>query len=246
MTAETILLVLVASLVGAFVKAITGMGYPLLAVPIMTLALGIEDAVVIVAVPNMVANTVLCWRARDGRDDSRDLKPLVWFGFLGAFVGTFAFVNVPEDPLLVVLILTILGFVFNFVRHPELTIDPTVSRRWSPVVGSLAGIMQGAVGVSGPVVATWMHGYRLSKQAYVFSVTLIFGVSGGVQLVLLAVAGKFTVERSQLSCVAMVAVALMVPLGTAARHRLAGPWFDRAVLAVLLVSGLSLVAEVVQ
>ena len=124
MTGAEIAVVLGASLLGAFVKSITGMGYPLIAVPIITLALGIEDAVVIVAFPNLILNATLCLDARDGRGQARDLPALVGAGFLGAFLGTFALVSVPEDPLLIVLALTIVGFVLNYLRDPALRIAP--------------------------------------------------------------------------------------------------------------------------
>lgn len=245
MTGAEIAIVLGASLLGAFIKSVTGMGYPLIAVPLITLALGIEEAVVIVAFPNLVANASLCFGARDGRDGARDLPILVGAGFAGAFLGTFALVNVPEEPLLIALALTIVAFVVNFLRSPDLRVDPATSRRWAPVVGGFAGVMQGAVGVSGPVVASWLHGYRLHKQAYVFSVTSIFGVSGAVQLGLLLAAGKMTTDRAVVSGLALAAVLAVMPVGTRLRGRLGGPGFERAVLGVLIVSGLSLLVRVV-
>ena len=245
MTGAEIAVVLAASLLGAFVKSVTGMGYPLIAVPLITLVLGVEDAVVIVAAPNVTANALLCLGARDGRDDARDLVPLVGLGMVGAVFGTFALVSVPEEPLLLALVATIAAFVVNYVRSPELRIDPLTATRWSPGVGTVAGLMQGAVGVSGPVVATWLHGYRLPKQAYVYSVTLIFGLSGLVQLVLLGASGEFDADRTTVSLLAFVPVLAMIPVGTALRARLAGRTFERAVLLVLVASALALVARVV-
>lgn len=244
MSGAEIAVVLGASLLGAFVKSVTGMGYPLLAVPLIALALGIEDAVVIVSGPNAVANAALCWQARDGRSDTRDLPVLVATGFAGAFLGTFLLVTLPEDPLLIVLALTMVVFVVNYLRSPELRLQPATTRRWSPVVGSIAGVMQGALGVSGPVVGAWMHGYRLTSQAYVFSVTLIFGVAGSVQLVLLALSGRYTGERLSVSALAMVPVVVVLPLGMRWRRRLGGRGFDLAVLGVLLASGAALVVRV--
>lgn len=243
MTGAEIALVLGASLVGAFVKSVTGMGYPLLAVPLVALALGIEEAVVIVSGPNAVANFVLCWQARGGRAQARDLPVLVGTAFLGAFLGTFLLVTLPEDPLLILLAGTIVVFVVNFVRSPELRLQPATTRRWSPAVGSIAGVMQGALGVSGPVVGAWMHGYRLPSQAYVFSVTMIFGVAGSVQLVLLVLSGLYTPERLGVSALALIPVVLMVPVGTRSRVRLGGRGFDLAVLGVLLASGAALVVR---
>lgn len=244
MTGFEIAVVLGASLLGAFVKSVTGMGYPLLAVPLITLVLGVEDAVVIVAAPNVTANALLCFGAREARSDSRDLPVLVGFGMAGAVFGTFALVSVPEAPLLLALVATITAFVVNYVRAPEVAIDPVTASRWAPGVGVVVGLMQGAVGVSGPVVATWLHGYRLPKQTYVFSVTLIFGLSGLVQLVLLASSGAFDLDRAAVSALAFVPVLAMIPVGTSLRARLGGPAFERAVLLVLIGSALALLLRV--
>ena len=236
--------VVAASAVGALVKGVTGMGYPLLAVPLIALVLGVTDAVVIVAAPNLAANAFLCWEARDGREETRDLARIVGSGVAGAVVGTVALVNLPEDPLLVVLALTIVAFVVQFLRDPELRISAEASHRWSPVAGAAAGLMQGAVGVSGPLVATWVHGYRLPPRPYVFSITLVFGVTGATQLVLLLGQGVYDAGLVAASAAAAVPVALMIPLGLRLRARLGGPAFERAVLAVLVVSSVSLLVRV--
>jgi uncharacterized membrane protein YfcA len=163
---------------------------------------------------------------------------------IGAVVGTVALVQLPQDPLLVALALTIAVFVFQFVRHPHLTITPELSHRWSPVAGTLAGLFQGALGISGPVVATWMHGYRLSKQAYVYAITVVFGVTGLVQIVVLAGQGAATKERAVGALIASVPAALMTVVGLRLRARLAGPAFSQAVVVVLAVTAVSLIIQV--
>jgi uncharacterized membrane protein YfcA len=243
LTPTQLLVVVLASLVGATVKSVTGLGYPVFAVPIIALVLGVEDAVVLVALPNLGANAYLCWESRDARDQTRDLPLLVGFGIVGAVIGTIALVRLPEEPLLIVLALTIGVFVVNFVRRPDVAIDPRTATRWSPVVGTVIGLLQGAIGVSGPVVATWVHGYRLPPRVFVHTVTFIFGVTGAVQIVVLAIQGQFTTDRLVAAAAASVPVAIATPLGVRLRDRLAGPAFDRAVLAVLLLSAVSLVVD---
>jgi uncharacterized protein len=240
-----ITVVLVASAAGALVKGVTGLGYPLLAVPVMALAMGVEDAVVVVALPNLAANVYLCWEARQYRSGARDLGRLIGFGSAGAVVGTIALVELPDEPLLLLLAATIGFFVVQFVRRPDLRVADDTARRWSPAAGSVAGLMQGAVGVSGPVVATWLHGYRLGPGAYVYAITAIFGVTGGVQIAVLAAQQQFSADRLAGSAVAAIPVVLAIPLGVRLRRSLGGPAFERAVLAVLVVSAVSLVAEVV-
>lgn len=240
MSSAQILVVLSAAVLGSFVKAITGMGFPLLAVPLATLAVGVEDAVVVFVLPNMISNAVLCIDARGARAQTRDLRRLLVPGVITAFVGTVALVNLPEEPLLVVLVVTIALFLANAVARPDLHLNAEQTHRWSPLVGAAAGVMQGSIGISGPVVAGWYHAYRLSSEAFVYTVTLIFGVTGMVQVAVLAVSGAFSVERLGVSALVLVPALATIPAGRALRGRLAGPGFERAVLVVIAIAGLSI------
>jgi hypothetical protein len=235
--------ILLSSCVGMFVKSVTGMGFPLFAIPLISLVAGVENAVVVVSGPNAVANLLLCWQAREGARGSRDLVRLGASGVVGAMLGAVALMALPEWPLLWVLVLTIAVFVVQFWRTPELRIAESTSRRWSPLVGAMAGLMQGAIGVSGPVVAAWLHGYRLERKAQVFSVTLLFLISGLAQIFFLAAAGAYTEDRLVASAGVLVPVLLMIPVGTRVRDRLSGPGFDRAVLGVLAVSAIALLGR---
>lgn len=238
-----LLVVAAASMAGALVKGVTGMGYPVIAVPLISLVAGVETAVVIVALPNLAANSFMCWETRDARSETRDLGRLIGFGSVGAAIGTVALVNLPEQPLLVLLAVTIGIFVVQFVRKPDLRLSPETTKRYSAPVGLVAGCMQGALGVSGPVVATWIHGYRLPARTYIHSVTLIFGITGLVQLVILVGQGAFTWERAVAIVAAGLSIAVALPLGVRLRNRLAGQSFDHLVLAAILLSAVSLLID---
>lgn len=244
MSATLVLTIVAASALGAGVKGVTGMGYPLIAVPLISLVGGVEDAVVAIALPNLVANIALCWHSRSGRSESRDLARLSAWGVLGAVIGTVALVNLPDEPLYLAIAATIVGFVVQFIRHPELRLPVDVARRWSPATGTVIGIAQGATGISGPVVGAWFHGYRLSRDAYVYSITLLFGVTGAVQLAILLGQGAMTTDRAWGALAAAVPAAVFLALGVRLRRRLAGPAFDKTVLAVLVLSAVSLVVQV--
>lgn len=244
MTGGELTVVVFASFAGMFVKSVTGMGYPLFAIPIVSLFVGVEDAVVVIAAPNAAANAILCYRARHGRAHTRDLARLGGFGIAGALTGTSLLVSLPEDPILVALAVTIVGFVIQSLRSPELRIPASTSRRWAPAVGTTAGVMQGAVGVSGPVLAAWLHGYRLDREAFVFSVTLLFFLAGTSQLGLLVARGEYDRSRTVAALLALGPTLAMIPVGARVRGRLAGRSFERALLALLAVSALALVVRV--
>jgi len=238
-----LIVVALASLVGSFVKSVTGMGFPLIAIPILTLFIGVETAVVVIAIPNVLANLLLNIGVRRERHQTRDLPVLVVTSIFGAVVGTLVLVEAPEEPLLFGLALSVFVFVVQRLRNPELSLTPEMTRRWAPLAGSLSGFSHGAVGVSGPIVAMWVHGYRLPKDAYVFSVTALFLVSGATQLGVLVISGQYDRERLVASGVAIIATLCMIPVGTRMRTRIGGVTFERLILGLLVFSGASLVVR---
>jgi uncharacterized membrane protein YfcA len=238
-----LVIVFIASCVGMFVKSVVGMGYPLFAVPLLSLKVGVETAVVVVSAPNLIANTTLCYRARSGARETRDLPVLAATALIGALIGTVLLVSLPEQPLLLALVATIAVFVVQYLRAPGFALSPSTSRRWSPVAGGVIGLMQGGIGVAGPAMAVWLYGYRLRRDAYVFSITGLLILGGIAQVTYLVVDGEYGRDRMVGSAVALLAVVLMVPIGARVRYRLSGPAFERFVLLVLVVAALALLGR---
>ncbi len=88
-----------------------------------------------------------------------------------------------------------------------------------------------------------MHAYRLVPNAFVFSVTLLFLVSGAVQLFLLMGNAMLVGPRLWLGLAAIPLVLVLIPVGERLRGRLTGPRFQRAVIAVLWLAGASLLGR---
>ena len=57
MTATQLVIVLVAVIIGSVAKAVTGMGLPVIAIPIAALFVDIDTAVVVIAFPNVLATS---------------------------------------------------------------------------------------------------------------------------------------------------------------------------------------------
>ena len=237
--------VAIAVIAGALVKAVTGVGLPIIAIPVMSLFIPVEEAVVIIAVPNALMNFALLRNVAHAAGETRDLVSFNAAGVVGAVIGTFVLVSVSEEPLLIVLAVVVLAYVSTQGLREGMAVGASTSRRWSPPVGLVAGVMQGAVGISGPIVASWMHALRLDRDAYVFAVTVSFLLSGTTQIVVLAASGRLWGEPLVLGLVATIPILSTVPLGALIRRRLAGPVFDRMVLVILSTSAVALLARVI-
>ncbi len=245
MSVTELLLVAVASALAMLVKSVTGLGYPMISIPIIASVAGVETAVVVVSLPNAAANILIGWRTRAALSETRDLVPLSVTALLAAIAGSFVLVNVAERPLLIVLAATVLLFVVRSLWLGDVVVAPEQGRRAAPFVGLAAGLMQGAVGVSGPVIGSWFYAYRLKRDAYIFSLAVVFLCSGSAQIATLALIGEFSSERLLASAVGLIPVLMLLPVGERLRARLASTQFDRAVLALLATAGVVLVARVI-
>jgi len=234
-TGTELTIVLIAVIVGAIAKAVTGMGLPLIAIPIAALFVELDDAVVTIAFANLLANAVLAFRERSHIADTRDLPVLAVTGAVGAIMGGVAFVTLPEDPLVILLIIAIAVYVITFFTQPDLRIGPAQSRRLSPAVGAIAGAFQGAIGISGPIVGAWIHSFRLSRGAHIFSVTSLFFITGFSQFAVLVVSGEYAgrVTASLLACIPVLG---SIPIGAWLRDRVSARGFDLAVIGILIAS----------
>ncbi len=241
-TATQLVIVLVAVIIGSVAKAVTGMGLPVIAIPIAALFVDIETAVVVIAFPNVLANAFLAFRERASIHETRDLPVLAVAGVIGAVAGTLLFVSVPETPLVIAVIVAIVGYVALFFLHPDLRVGPARSRRLAPGVGLVAGGFQGAIGISGPIVGSWIHSYRLGRGAHILSVTTLFMLTGFTQLVVLIGHGEFAgrVPATLLACIPVLGA---IPLGTRLRDKVSVRGFDLAIVGVLSVSAVALAIE---
>ena len=235
-------IVLIAVVIGAVAKAITGMGLPLIAIPIASLFIDVNDAIVVIAFPNVLANAYLAGRERRSYHETRDLPTLAIAGVIGAVVGTLLLVNIPERPLVIAVIVAIVGYVVLFFAHPELSVGPERSRRLAPVVGGVAGLFQGGVGISGPIVGSWIHSYRLPRGAHILSVTSLFFITGLAQLIVLIASGELSgrVVATLLACIPVIAA---IPIGTRLRDSVSVRGFDLAIVGMLVVSALALTLQ---
>lgn len=240
-----VILVLVASSAGMAVKSTIGIGYPLIAIPILATATGLENAVVVVALPTAASNILLAWRSRGALSDTSNLGLLAATAAAGAIVGTFVLVSVPEEPLILLIIVSVAVYGARVLWFKDLSVSAVAARRATPAVGVAAGLLQGVLGMPGPLLASWLHACRVPRDAYILSLTTLFLLSGIGQISAQVTVGAYDRQRLIAAAVALGPVIALTPLGESWRRRLSDEAFDRTVLAVLAAATLLLMLRVV-
>src|SRR6187200_1702082 len=225
-SALDVVIIVVAISVGAFIKGATGGGLPQVAIPVMAPFVGVEHAVVIMAIPGIVSNTWLAYHHREEYPRTRDLPSLVWTGVVGAVLGTVALKSLDGRALSAVLVVVIVAYVVVVLVHPGFHLPARLTRVMSPPIGLGGGVLQGSTGISGPLLTTYLHGFQLLPKAYILSLAVLFGVGAVVQAVTLAVLGLYTGTWLIESLFILLPIAAFQPVGSWASTRLSRATFQ--------------------
>lgn len=229
--------------VGAFVKGVTGTGLPQVAIPTMAIFLGVEHAVVVMAIPGVVTNAWLLWRYREYLSNVRQVPTMVVAGMAGAVLGTTGLKILDPRWLSLGLAGVIVLYLAVRVARPGFALPDSLSRFTSPPVGLAAGVLQGSTGISGPLLTVYLHGLRLTRQVFIVSIVTMFLVLAAVQSVMLAYLGLYDTQRLVQSGLALVPIMIVLTLGARYAHRLSSRGFDRWVTVILVVFAAKLVYD---
>jgi len=239
----TIGIILAALALGGLVKGVTGTGLPMVAVPVMAAFVGIQHAVAVMTVPIVVTNLWLVWTHRREAKVVRNAPVLFTTGVAGVLLGTWGLVVLDERLMSVVLATLVAAYIALVLARPTFRLTESVDRRIAPGVGLASGALQGATGMSGPLVVTYVHARRLDKEAHIFLTTAIYAVFSVVQAPALLGVGILTPERLLQSGLALVPALAFLLLGGRLAKSISRVAFDRVVLAVLGAIALKLAYE---
>ena len=240
-----IMLVVVAVFLGGIVKATLGFGAPLIALPILAIGIGGEEAVVLMAVPGVVANGILSYSNRSHHRESSDLWRIVIPSIPAAAVGALVLSELPDRGISLLLAGMLVAYLLVRSFRPDATIAPDTRRWLSPTVGLGGGLAQGAVGISLPVIGPYLHTLRLSPNAFTYHICVFYLVPTIVQVATLAAVGEYDGRRFGLSILASGVFLTTLPIGNRLRRSMTAKGFEMAVLVMLAVAAVALTTQAV-
>ncbi len=238
---STALLVVVCLLLAAFVKGTTGMGFQLIATPMVALLLGIRSAVAVLIVPSMLMDIAQVVRKGFSYSLFNRFFWLLLLSVVGVFLGTKLLVTLP----LWILNLSLGGIVLLFVLFNCFQLNFCVPSSWerflSPVVGFASGFLNGMTNVSGPPFAAYLFSLNLPKADFVKAISAIFIVTRVGQLVALSTWNLFTLPMLRLSLGLTFFILVGFYTGLKTHDRINQRTFNRVLLALLFTVGVALI-----
>lgn len=229
-----------AFMAGGLVKGVTGIGLPLVAVPV--LAIGVEPAVAValMCVPVTAANLWQLWQERAHLDRALRLWPVVLTLIPVTLFATGLLAGVDQALAAALLGAAVLLFCATQLLPAPPRIPPRAEPWVSPLVGAAAGLIGGVSNFFGPPLIMYLSALRLERDAFVAAIALLF-VCGGLPLYGgLAARGVLDAQVALLSAAGAAPMFVGVLLGRRVRMHIPPETFQRVLMAVLALIGLNL------
>ncbi|KFI32437.1 membrane protein [Haematobacter missouriensis] len=232
-------------LAAGFVKGVTGMGLPTVAMGVLGTLIPPVAAAGLLIVPSFVTNVLQFFSGPYPRRTALRFWPMM----LAITIGTVAALPlmVRADPRLASALLgvALLGYaVFTLFAAPR-TIPVRAERAASPVVGLVTGVVTGATGVFVIPAVPYLQALGLKKDELVQALGLSFTVSTLAMAAGLAGQGAFEPSGLLRSCLLVVPALAGMWLGQRFRGRISQKAFRRGFLIVLALLGLQMIGTAI-
>ena len=227
----------VAFTVAGFVKGVVGFGFPIITLIILTLTIGLLDALAIIVFPTIVTNV---WQGLSG-PFLKEIARRMWVYFLIAMIFiwfTSAYLTVVNIKWPTAMLGAVL-FIFALSRLLKVSIK--VPREWerplSVPLGAINGMLTGMTGSFMVPSVLFMQAMGFQRDMLVQAMGVFFAIS---TIVLAASLGKndlISMEHVRLSLFALVPSILGLYIGRWARLKINEERFQQIFLGSVLLLG---------
>lgn len=239
--ADTLILVTLTFFAAGLVKGVVGLGLPTIVLGMLTVPLGITQAIAVLLVPSLVTNAVQGFSGPKAMANAKRFWPLLAAASLGILVGTGALARSSgSGPAVALGVLIALHGAISLLAPP--LPHPGRHERWlSPLTGLANGLITGFTGSAILPGVLYFQSLGLDKERLVQGMGLLFCVSTAVLMVAFTRYELLTAELALLSTLALAPALLGLWLGAKVRRRIAEERFRRLLFVALIILGVGIV-----
>ncbi len=222
----------------AFVQTLSGFGFALMVMPLLTILVGLRRAAPFVAMAGLTLYTVNLLRHRRALDPGEVLR-LILASVPGVFVGIWALSNVPEKSVTAALgVILILYAAYDLAKPETLRLG---SPAWAYPAGFLAGCLGEAYNTPGPPLVAYGSMRGWPRGEFRGTLQAVFLINASLVVSSHYVAHHITPQILSWYLYAVPALILGIFLGSIVDRHLSRALFRRLVMVMILLLGVSLV-----
>lgn len=221
----------------SFAQTLSGFGFSLLAVPLMTLVVSPRDAVVVATIIGSISTSSQAFIDRK-HVDVPIARRLILASYAGMPFGLMAFVFVSETGLRLVLGVVVVTAAVLLMRGFHLRDD---RHRFDWLLGIVSGFLSTSTSTNGPPLVFLMQARRLDPATFRATINTVFAVVNLGALALFASAGKVNSNNLSGVAVALPSLGIAIAVGYTVRRRITQARFNALVITLMFLSAISVV-----
>ncbi len=238
--AEFVIILFATFLVAGTVKGVVGMGFPAVSLAILTLTLGLQDAMALMIVPSLLTNI---WQAMSG-DALVAIAKRLWLLLVmilaGVWIGTWWLALSDAHLLSALLGLLLLAYAVYGLVTPTIP-SPGRHERWlSPAVGLVNGVVTGLVGTFFMPSVPYLQALALKRDDMVQAMGVVFTISTAGLAFSLSGFGLMTGNLAAWSVAGVLPAIVGMVVGRRIRQRLDENRFRQVFLGALILLGVAI------
>jgi uncharacterized membrane protein YfcA len=225
---------------GGVVKGVTGVGLPLVLVPLTAQFLPIPVTVALLTVPMVATNVTQAMEGGHTLSAIRRLLPVLIFVVIGLLLGVHLLLSIDRRLLSLILGISFLALAAMLGLMPHVRIGDATARWAGPIVGFAAGVLGGMSAMFGPPMIAYLVGRGTDPDSFVKQMAIFAFTASLTMLVALSGSGSMAGMDVLISAAAIIPIQAGMPLGRWLRRRTKPRWFRIFVLVVLALGGLDM------
>ena len=225
---------------GGVVKGVTGVGLPLVLVPLTAQFVPIPVAVALLTVPMVATNIAQAAEGGHTLSTIRQLLPILVCVVIGLLIGVHLLLSIDRRLLSLILGISFLALAALLLLMRRVRIGQEAARWAGPLVGFAAGVLGGMSAMFGPPLIAYLVGRGTDPESFVKQMAILAFTASLTMLLALGGSGSMSGMDMLVSAVAIIPIQAGMPLGRWLRRRAKPEWFRIAVLSVLALGGLDM------
>lgn len=235
MSAQEILWICLVVAGASATQAISGFGFALIAVPLLSLFIDPQVAVVLATVVGAFSSTFQA--VADRRHANKSLvQRLALSAYMGMPFGLFVFIVVSESILRFIVGLVVLLAAIALIRGFSISQS---NKKLDWIMGWASGVLATSTSTNGPPLVFLLQAKKLSPESFRASINIVFSLTSFGAILLFALSGNITSDDFAGIAISIPMLLIGLAIGFKLRSRINAQQFRILVFVLLIVSALS-------
>lgn len=217
--------------VAALAQAVSGFGFALVSIPLLTILTQPGTALVAVAIVALPM-TVGIFVVERAHVSWRPVWQLVIPAALAMPIGLVVLLTVPEAAMTAAIAVVVVGCTVLVWREWRFT----GSAARVCAAGVFSGVLSTTTGTNGPALVATLQGMGFPPRPFRATLAAVFAVNGAISLIAFGAAGVVTARSAALAAIGLPAIAAGGWLGNRLFSRIDAARFRRVLIAGLIAS----------